>query len=262
MYIICNKLDLHMHTCISCDTVHIFYRYGEQETKLTVECETEDDTSIETDSDLERQFNAENDPHQLELMPTSQFLQRPTNATSSLLYTPSSSNILGTSKPVSHEYRRRPSTHSRQLSTYSCLQSVRHAVMNDVLFSRPTTTDINESDVEENDYEEKQDYCRNRYLNKVCNQVRSYFNGIKKISAENNVATFALPKMEAPLSEIFKLMEQMKDDPSLHIVSYSVSQSNLEQVSNSASHCGIYANIFSKVFSHFVREQKTQENTA
>ena len=82
------------------------------------------------------------------------------------------------------------------------------------------------------DNESIEDYT-NPYLQEVCNRVAQYFcsrKDVKKISIKDDEVTYKLPKHDVPLSEIFLFMQQLKEDSSLHIINYSVSQSTLEQV--------------------------------
>ena len=82
------------------------------------------------------------------------------------------------------------------------------------------------------DNESIEDYT-NPYLQEVCNKVAQYFcrrKDVKKISIKDDEVTYKLPKHDVPLSEIFLFMQQLKEDSSLHIINYSVSQSTLEQV--------------------------------
>lgn len=50
------------------------------------------------------------------------------------------------------------------------------------------------------------------------------------VQADMDYVTFQFPKHLVPLSEIFQVMENLNEDPSLSIVGYSVSQSTLNQV--------------------------------
>ena len=56
------------------------------------------------------------------------------------------------------------------------------------------------------------------------------------IDTQKDSITFQLPKNSVPLSEIFKVMEDLHRDPSLEIVGYSVSQSTLNQVIHTITH--------------------------
>lgn len=219
--------------------------YGEQETKLTisVECETEEYTSDETVyTDLETQFNVADDPQQLELTPPTQFLQVPDYQPiseqpvfSSRLANPSATSLISATYTHATTVNKPASRGGLPKRTISRINSVYHEVRNDIRGPSVPATTIAEDhdDTEAVDNGEEQDHCINIYLSRVCERVRTYFRrckGVKKISAENNVATFTLPKVEVPLSEIFKLMELLKSETQLHIINYSVSQSNLEQV--------------------------------
>ena len=100
-------------------------------------------------------------------------------------------------------------------------------------FSRTFAHERLVEDLDEIDGDTEEEPCDNPYLQEVSNRVRSYFGhkeGIKRISVENNEVTFTLPKRDIPLSEVFNFMQTLKGDQTLHIVSYSVSQSTLDQV--------------------------------
>jgi ATP-binding cassette subfamily A (ABC1) protein 3 len=81
--------------------------------------------------------------------------------------------------------------------------------------------------------EEDDDVCNNPYLQEVCDRMKQHFHkkmDIKKISIENDEVTYKLSRKTVPLSDIFKFMEQLKADQSLHVINYSVNQSTLDQV--------------------------------
>ena len=91
------------------------------------------------------------------------------------------------------------------------------------------------TEVPEEEELSEEDYWDNKYLVRVDNRFQSHFRrmfGVKKIDCKSNEITYKLPKGVVPLSKIFEVMETMKRDSRLHIINYTISQSNLEQVYN------------------------------
>lgn len=192
---------------------NIFNRYGEHETKVTIRVEHY------TSDDQEEQ-----------VIPLEMSYQQMPGAPSIFLH-PSSANRRPSSlhpSPVNLQpnHGQLPQSPSR----LSRLQSIGR------FFSRTFAHEqlVEELDEIDGDTEEDDNQpCDNPYLQEVSNRVRSYFGhkeGIKRISVENNEVTFTLPKRDIPLSEVFNFMQTLKGDKTLHIVSYSVSQSTLDQV--------------------------------
>ena len=184
-------------------------RYGEHETKITIRVEhymSEDQVTV---IPLEMSYQPIPGASSIFLHPSS------ANRRPSSLH-PSTVNL----QPNHGQLPRSPSRLSR-------LQSIGRFVSR--TFAHEQDLDEIDGDTEEEDNQP----CDNPYLQEVSNRVRSYFGhkeGIKRISVENNEVTFTLPKRDIPLSEVFNFMQTLKGDQTLHIVSYSVSQSTLDQV--------------------------------
>ena len=195
----------------------VFYdisnRYGENETKITIRvehCTTKDQSTVVP---LESTY-------------------QPVPGAPSIFLHPSSANHHPLSlHPPSPNLQPHHGQFPRSPSRISRLQSVGR------YFSRKFAHEQLD-EIDRDGEEEDSQLCDNCYLQDVWNRVRRYFGhkkGIKRISVENNEVTFTLPKRDVPLSEVFNFMQTLKRDQTLHIVSYSVSQSTLEQVRLSLS---------------------------
>ena len=100
----------------------------------------------------------------------------------------------------------------------------------------PPDFNFEESAAEEVVQDDEVDYT-NKYLADVCHKFETEFGvvrAIKKIGCDADEVSYKLPRGLVPLSKIFDVMEKMKKQGKYHILSYSVTQSTLEQVCEKA----------------------------
>ena len=137
----------------------------------------------------------------------------------------------------------------KSLTLYNQVQSLQRFI--NTQFTATTTSSDNcwvdkESDDESSEEEnadnkghathlsiEEEEEESNKYLVEVRKRFQSHFKGmrnVRMIGYKSDEITYKLPKGVVPLSKIFEVMETMKRDDQLHIINYTISQSNLEQV--------------------------------